>query len=139
MADDITQEVFLRYLKSGVSYRGVRLRNYLYTIAKNCIVDWYRYHRPIVQILDDDDIEKNSSPSPAPAPDQVLEEAELIEIMLQKIDKLSPQKQEILFLRYRGGLKEKDIAEVVNLSYGNVRRILSETIAQLSKEMEAYK
>ena len=42
-------------------------------------------------------------------------------------------------MRYRGGLKEKDIAEVVNLSYGNVRRILSETIAQLSKEMEAYK
>ena len=57
----------------------------------------------------------------------------------QTVNRLSPQKQEILHLRYDEQMKAKDIAEVVGLSYGNVRRILSETIAFLSKELEAYK
>ena len=76
---------------------------------------------------------------PSASPDQNVQKLEMLEIIRQKVNQLSPQKQEILHLRYDEQMKAKDIAEVVGLSYGNVRRILSETIAFLSKELEAYK
>lgn len=76
---------------------------------------------------------------PPASPDQSVQTSELQAIVRQTVNRLSPQKQEILHLRYDEQMKAKDIAEVVGLSYGNVRRILSETIAFLSKELEAYK
>ena len=42
-AQDITQEVFLKFLKHIDRYKEYgKLRNYLYVIAKNCIRDYLR-------------------------------------------------------------------------------------------------
>jgi RNA polymerase sigma factor (sigma-70 family) len=42
-AQDITQEVFLKFLKHVDRYKEYgKLRNYLYVIAKNCIRDYLR-------------------------------------------------------------------------------------------------
>ena len=42
-AEDITQEVFLKFLKSLDSYREYgKLKNYLYVVAKNTIRDFQR-------------------------------------------------------------------------------------------------
>lgn len=77
--------------------------------------------------------------APPESPDRSAQMSELFEILRQKINQLSPQKQEILHLRYDEQMRTKDIAEIVGLSCGNVRLILSETIALLSKELKAYK
>lgn len=142
-ADDIVQEVFLRYLTSGQSYEADQLRNYLYKTARNYMIDLSRRRKIHLTITSDE----NSKPAlaylsrmvPPTSPDQSAQTAELQAIVRQKVNQLSAQKQEILHLRYDEQMKAKDIAEIVGLSYGNVRRILSDTIAQLSKELDAYK
>lgn len=73
------------------------------------------------------------------SPDEIVQTSKVFEIVRQAISGLSPQKQEIIYLRYNEQMKTKDIAEYVGLSYGNVRRILCETLAQLSKVLMAYK
>ena len=142
-ADDVTQEVFLRYLGSGKSYQGDQLRNYLYRTARNYMIDQHRRKTLHAKLTSDENSESSLAyrslfVPPAP-PDQSAQTSELQAIVRRQVNRLSPQKQEILHLRYDEQMKAKDIAEVVGLSYGNVRRILSETIAQLSKELEAYK
>ena len=142
-ADDVTQEVFLRYLGSGKSYHGDQLRNYLYRTARNYMIDQHRRRTLHAKLTSDENSESSlayrSLFTPPASPDQSVQTSELQAIVRQQVNRLSPQKQEILHLRYDEQMKAKDIAEVVGLSYGNVRRILSETIAFLSKELEAYK
>lgn len=100
-----------------------------------------RRHHPITISEEDGEqaLEYTGLIDPTASPEQNVQKSELQALVRQKVNLLSPQKQEILHLRYDEQMKTKDIAEIVGLSYGNVRRILSETIAQLSKELEAYK
>lgn len=107
------------------------------------MIDQHRRRKLHAKLTSDENSESSlayrSLFTPPASPDQNAQTSELQAIVRQKVNQLSPQKQEILHLRYDEQMKAKDIAEVVGLSYGNVRRILSETIAQLSKELEAYK
>ena len=51
-AEDITQEVFLKFLKSLDSYREYgKLKNYLYVVAKNTIRDFQRKKYEITEKL----------------------------------------------------------------------------------------
>lgn len=139
-ADDVTQETFLRYLDSGKSCKGDELRNYLYRTARNYMIDQGRRKKPLLLTTDEND----ESPLEyrclyVEVAEDALQNEELNTIVRKAVRSLSIQKQEILHLRYDEKLKAKDIAEIVGLSYGNVRRILSETIAFLSKELESYK
>ena len=142
-ADDVAQEVCLRYLNSGKTYQADQLRNYLYRTARNYMIDQHRRRTLHTKLTSDENSESSlayrSLFVPPALPEQSVQTSELQAIVRQSVDRLSPQKQEILHLRYDEQMKTKDIAEVVGLSYGNVRRILSETIASLSKELEAYK
>ena len=142
-ADDVAQEVCLRYLNSGKTYQADQLRNYLYRTARNYMIDQHRRRTLHAKLTSDENSESSlayrSLFVPPASPDQSVQTSELQAIVRQTVNRLSPQKQEILHLRYDEQMKAKDIAEVVGLSYGNVRRILSETIASLSKELEAYK
>lgn len=142
-ADDVVQEVCLRYLRSGKTFQADMLRNYLYQTARNYMIDQHRRKTLHTKLTTDENSESSlayrSLFVPGASPDQNAQTSELQAIVRQRVNQLSPQKQEILHLRYDEQMKTKDIAEIVGLSYGNVRRILSETIAQLSKELEAYK
>lgn len=142
-ADDVVQEVCLRYLDSGKSYKANQLRNYLYRTARNYMIDQHRRMKLRLKLFSDEDSKFSllyrDLHVPLESPDQDVQKSELFAIIRQKVNQLPPQKQEILHLRYDEGLSVKDIPEIIDLTYGNVRRILSETIAQLSMEMEEYK
>ena len=45
IAEDLTQETFLRFLDSQYAEQGKRIR-YLYTIARNLCIDESRKHKP---------------------------------------------------------------------------------------------
>ena len=45
IAEDLTQETFLRFLDSQYTEQGKRIR-YLYTIARNLCIDESRKHKP---------------------------------------------------------------------------------------------
>lgn len=142
-ADDVAQEVCLRYLKSGESNPECGLRAYLYRTAKNIMIDQYRRHKLRLKVFTDENgkfiLMYQELHVPPATPDQNVQKSEMLELIRQKANQLSPQKQEILHLRYDEDLKAKEIAEIVGLTYGNVRRILSETIAQLSMQLNTYK
>ena len=101
-AQDATQEVFLRLVRSGARYerRGKPLA-YLYTIARNVCAEAYRRCGPAVEPLEVD--------VPDPAADRTAERLALDAALAT----LSADERDVLELRYGQGLAVGEIAMVM--------------------------
>lgn len=87
VAEDITQETFLRFLESDTyQERGYALR-YLYTIARNLCIDEYRkqVENPLIEEVVDERLE------------EVLIEQLSVRLALKK---LTEEERELILLRY---------------------------------------
>lgn len=103
LAEDITQETFLRFLESNTYYeKGKKLR-YLYTIAHNLCVDIYRSKTedPLTEELWSEDKENEILTSIA------LKDA---------LHRLTREEQEILLLRYVNEVPVSVICGILKVS-----------------------
>ena len=104
-AQDITQDVFLKFLKSLDTYREYgKLKNYLYVVAKNTIKDFFRKRYETI-----DGLETEISC------DGGLDNVPLQIDIWREIQQLDPLDKELIILRYYQDLKVKDIAQIVNM------------------------
>ena len=100
-AQDATQEVFLRLVRSDALYaeHGKPLA-YLYTCARNVCADFYRGGKPVATPLDD-----------APdIPDERQDGMEERLVMGDALAHLTHEERELLELRYGQGLPMSDIS-----------------------------
>lgn len=124
-AQDATQEVFLRLVRSGARYerRGKPLA-YLYTIARNVCAEAYRRCGPAMEPLEVD--------VPDPAADRTAERLALDAALAA----LSADERDVLELRYGQGLAVGEIAMVMERSRFAVRRLEQKALAALKQEWE---
>lgn len=118
VAEDLTQETFLKFF-SQHSYisRGKQLA-YLYTIAKNLYIDTYK--KPELLSLDENLIVDNSFKS-----------FETGFIVRQAILELPEDLQEIVFLRFVNDLSIMEISSVIGISRFRVYRRLNNALKEL--------
>ncbi len=124
LAEDITQETFLRYFKQGLSLDSNQELPYLYTIAKNLCIDAFR-QRPL------------ESTGEVPAEQAYDPTKEWIDsITLRTVmEKLPREEQEMLFLRYVNEVSITSISAIVGLSRFSVYRRLSKSLKWLKEEL----
>ena len=128
MAEDMTQEVFLRFLGSR-SYRDEnRQLQYLYTIARNLCRQYYR-DITITYSLDEE----------ADIPETAGFENSLIQrLALQNaLESLSPEERELLFLRYVNDVPVPVISGLYQISRFAMYRKLKGILQKVRVEMEA--
>ena len=127
IAEDLTQETFLRFLGSRTYQDENRQLQYLYTIARNLCSQYFR-DRKIVYSLD----ETLDSP--------ITEDFEqsLVEHMSLKdaLRKLSHEEREILFLRYVNDVSVSVISGLYHVSRFAVHRRLKKILKKIMDEME---
>lgn len=121
MAEDMTQETFLRFLESrNYCDRGKKIR-YLYTIARNLCMDAYRG--------------KTTEPLPEEEPDQTGErqEEEVLNriVMRNALAQLEEEEQELLLLRYVQELSVSDICGILETSRFSVYRRTQKALKRL--------
>lgn len=112
LAQDLTQDALMRYwqsLRKGDAIQNDRA--YLYTLARNLVIDWYRKKKD--QSLDDM-MEKGVDFAGA-GMDSVTELAEFEEV-LRIVAQLDQDSQDVLLMRFMEGLSPKDIAVILNES-----------------------
>jgi RNA polymerase sigma-70 factor (ECF subfamily) len=56
--------------------------------------------------------------------------------VLRLIEELSPRKQEVVLLRYFGGLQNKEIAAVLDLDERTISAHLSRALSELQEKLE---
>ena len=71
----------------------------------------------------------------APLPCQAIEAAEAASGLLKQIATLPDRQQEVLRLKFHGGLSYKEIAEIMELTSTNVGFILHTAISKLRQQM----
>ena len=121
LAEDLTQETFLKFFsQSSYISRGKPLA-YLYTIAKNLCVDAYRKKETIA--LDDSLCDSSATKS--------FNTLETNISVKQAVSTLSPELQEIIFLRFINELSIMEISSITNMSRFAVHRKIKNALSKL--------
>ena len=124
IAQDITQETFLRFCKQGLNLGSDKELPYLYTIAKNLCIDHFR--KRTVESLEEITEEVIDDPT-----------EDLISNLTLRmtISKLPEDEQELIFLRYVNEVSITTICKITGLSRFSVYRKLSKSLKWLKEEL----
>ncbi|OGZ35229.1 MAG: hypothetical protein A2V60_00165 [Candidatus Portnoybacteria bacterium RIFCSPHIGHO2_01_FULL_39_19] len=129
-AEDLTSQTFFKALESMRNFDSHKgnFSSWLYSIAKNTVIDFYRTKRSETDISDiwdlagKEDIERDSEYK------EQLEKAE------KYLKDLKPEQREIILMRVWGDLPYKEIAGIIGKSEANCKMIFSRAINKLRKE-----
>jgi RNA polymerase sigma-70 factor (ECF subfamily) len=129
-AEDLAGEVFLKALESLDSYkeRGIPMQAWLFKIAHNMVVDYFRKMAkrktvPIddVQIMAESDLQATAEAN-----------IELARVT-KAVEQLTPVQQRVIELRFFGELTSEEAGQVLNKRAGAVRELQSAAIKRLRK------
>jgi RNA polymerase sigma factor (sigma-70 family) len=124
-AEDILQDVFSQLVTSySVTEPIEKLASWLFTVAKNKIVDWYRKRRPaesISQSLRQSDDEYDATGplnledilfDPADTPDQVYARSSVWSELADALDELPEDQKQVFVMHELEGISFKEIARL---------------------------
>lgn len=130
-AIDLTQETFLRLWNAfQTDTRIQNERAFLFTIARNLIIDWYRKKKSVsLDALMESD-EGGGFDVPDEAHLEIEERAEATRL-LTNLKAIDPLLREAVYLRFVEGLSPGEIAEVLHITVNAASVRVSRGIAQL--------
>jgi RNA polymerase sigma factor (sigma-70 family) len=128
VAEDLVQDVFLRILKYRATFRDeARFDTWLYRIARNARVDYFRTRRPSEAIEEAAMNVPQAGETPAEAIERERDVARLRRALLL----LREDKRELIVLaRYRG-MKHDQIADLLGIQVGAVKVRLHRAVQEL--------
>lgn len=133
-AEDITHQVFLHAWEHIKDYQdfGFPFSSWLYQIARNQIVDYYRT-RKINLSLENAEGAAVAKENPETEVNQKLE----LETVRAAIGKLKPEYQDVIILRFVEELAVKETAAAIGKSEGAVKLLQHRALKQLKKIIDS--
>jgi RNA polymerase sigma-70 factor (ECF subfamily) len=132
LAEDITQETFLRALRriGSVTYQGRDIGAWFVTIARNLIFDHVKSSRYRLESTTSDIVEL--SPTTHGPEQQVLDLA-TNEELLRCVRKLNADQQECISLRFLQGLSVAETAKIMDRNEGAVKALQHRAVRRLAQ------
>lgn len=114
-AEDLCSDVFEKVFRSIESFDGERatLATWIYRIARNAVIDYYRRQRPTEELPETLACEDRL--------DEGILREEGLDELAQALERLTPELSALIVLRYFDGLTLTEIAQRMDLSYGAVK------------------
>ncbi len=132
LAQDLTAEVFERAISRQQTLRRPEAFGaWLFRIARNVVAGYYRRRRPVVSLDEAGDLV-----APDPPPWDVVQRKEELAGMRAALATLSEREQEIIRLRFAGGLGNQEVAKVLRLRPGHVAVLLYRALRKLRDQLE---
>ncbi len=153
IAEDLVQETFLSALKGLDGYKGeASEKNWLFTILKNKIVDFYRKKATEQSVMSIPDLRsaendwfdeegnwaENRIPQDWHAADNPTERKEIQKIINWCKDHLKALQQHVFTLKYMEDLKSEEICKVLNISASNYWVLIHRARLQMRDCVEHY-
>ncbi len=136
-ADDVASETWLQVVRDLESFSGDgrAFRSWLFTVARNRLVDAQRYdaRRPVSAAADPHEVSGDVGGGIDPA--EVLVENLDTESALALVRTLPPDQAEAVMLRVVAGLDVADVATIMNRSSGAVRVLCHRGLTRLSRDL----
>lgn len=130
LAEDITQETFLKYFETTQYLEKGKKLSFLYTIARNCCNDYFRKAKRTVDMEQVPEL-----------PDEIADSLETVITVQNAVSKLNREEQELVLLKFGNELGIGEIAEYLGISRFAVYRKLRGIEKQLKsvlKEEDFY-
>jgi len=135
VAEELFQDVWASVIQSRLRYRAeARFATWLYTLAHNRLVDWYRHHgRVRWHSLDgeDDDPALDAPAARTVQPEVLAESRQMAHKLLDLLAQLPPPQRDAFLLHEEGGLSVEDIAAATGVAAETAKSRLRYALAKL--------
>src|SRR6058998_1395764 len=132
-AEDLTTQTFLKMLEKIGSFKwqSAPFSAWLFRIAHNLAMDHFRARR---RWQPEEDVPE---PPGSEEPSAELEAMQSIgrQSMLELIDKLSPEQQQVLTLKFVFNFPNSDVAKILDKTEGAIKSLQHRALASLQKQI----
>ena len=131
-AEDMTQQVFLKAIQSISSFKwkGVPFAAWLFRIAHNQIVDYFRKKTKRATVPLDESLAVSGDD-----PQQLVEQNVDIEQLISATEKLTSAQREVISLRFAGELPIAQVAKIMGKTEGAIKALQHSAIVALRKAL----
>ncbi len=135
-AEDLTQDTFLKFTRYLPGYidKG-KLRAYLFTLAVNCSNDRFRKMRPLVP-FEDGFLPEERAPEDV---EEALEQSERAYRVKKAVLNLPRPQRDAVILRYYHGMRQKEIATILDIPVSTVKTRLHRANKVLCESLKGEK
>jgi RNA polymerase sigma-70 factor (ECF subfamily) len=129
VSEDLTTGAFEKAWQSRKNFHGGSLQAWLYRIARNMLIDYWRKKKDIL-VEDTDEVAEPTQDSSA-----ALDKELLLQELQTAIHELPVTMRLVIELRFMEGLSTKQVAERLQMSESNVRVTQYRALQQLRKNL----
>lgn len=130
-AEDLTSQTFVKALKNIGQFNADKasFKTWLYTIARNTVIDHYRISKDevaidnVLDLGDDADVKLD------------LDNRELLAKVRLYLDGIAVRQRQIILMRIWEGLSYQEIAEIVGLQEDNCKMIFHRAMLKLRNDL----
>ena len=132
-AEDLTARVFYRAMRHIGTYhdRGLPLSAWLYRIAHNVLANWHRDNSRCKEVPLDETV---AGKADGQYPEAELVQSEETEQLLTIIRCLSPDRQQLLILKFVEHLPNSEIGQIMGRTEGAIKSLYHRTLLSLRDE-----
>src|SRR5690606_3800032 len=135
-ARDIVQDTFVRLMAQPRAAVADHLAEWLFTVCRNRALDVLRKEGRMTRFAEG---QVEGLPAQDERPGRAMEAAETKSAVLALIDRLPPNQQEVIRLKFQNGFSYKEIARITDHSVGNVGFLIHTAVQRLRREFAAQR
>lgn len=135
-ARDVVQDTFIKLMAQPAGAVNGHTVEWLFTVCRHRALDVLRKEGRMRR-FEDGQVERVTAGDPRPG--RELEEAERHETVLRLIDRLPPNQQEVVRLKFQHGFSYKEISRITELSVSNVGFLIHTAVHRLRAEFAAQR
>jgi RNA polymerase sigma-70 factor, ECF subfamily len=133
---EIVQETFMKvYAKIGMFRPKHSLQSWIYRLAYNLCVDYYRKYAQKRKLESGFDSVPDRHLTAGDNPQATWESRQVGEAIERAVENLSRKQKEVFFLKYRQGLKLRQVAETMAISLGTVKALHHRAMKRIRQEV----
>lgn len=131
--EDLTSLVFEKALLHLVDVRSMETAGpWLFRVARNCAVDYFRRCKPTVSL---DNLLPEEQPRATSLEEMTLAREERQRLLAQ-LARLSEREREVIGLKYAANLQNREIAHVLSIPEGTVGSLLHRALRRLRAALD---
>ena len=124
-AEELHSAVFMKVFEKFSSFDQTKasISTWIYTIARNTLIDFFRTRKVMDEMGDEDIVEEDAF--------QGILDDETLDELAAALEKLPQRERDLIILHYYNNMQLKEIAVKMHMSYSNCKLIHNKALMKL--------